>query len=246
MHIISDFIKHHFYFYHNNAIKLEKFYFQMMSSMRKFRMHIPKYFTIKHIKKKYLEINLNNSTQNNQLIITSYRINNNTFFHYELIEFNNLFNKLKKITIDIFKDTWYPTGILSTINTFHPQLQLATIYANENLIDDVIILNKDKRIARTTLGDIFIIKNNKIIYVYENEGYSNQTLSQLVIFFLQQQKLELIQKQISVSEIQMADEIFIISQLQGIISVGKIKNTVLSNKKIKILFSCFNNYLFNQ
>lgn len=246
MHIISDFIKHNFYFVNNIPLKLETFYFKMMSSMRKFRMNIPQYLTIEFIKNKYLELNVKKYTKNHQFIIISYRINNKTFFHYELLKFTTFFNPLKKFKLDIFKDEWYPTGLLSTINTFKPQLQLASIFANENLIDDVLILNKDKRIARTILGDIFIIKNNKIISITENEGYSNQILSELVKNFLKKQKLHIIEKEISISEIQMSNEIFIVSETEGIIPIIQIKNTIFSTQKTERLFSLFNNYLFNE
>lgn len=248
MHIISDFIKHNFYFDQKHPLKLEEFYFKMMSSMRKFRMQIPTYLTTDFIQHKYLELHLQHVINNNyhQLIIISYRINHQILFHYQLIGFNNFFNQLKNFTIDIFKDEWYPTGILSTINTFKPQIKLASIFANENLVDDVLILNKDNRIARTTLGDIFLIKKNQIITIPENEGYTTQILSELVKLFLKKQKFCVSEKKISFSEVQMSDEMFIVSEEKGIIPIFQIKNTKLSIKKTQTLFTLFNNYLSNK
>lgn len=251
MNIISDYIKHNFYFLKQKPLKLEKFYFKMMSSMRKFRMYIPKYFTIEFIQNKYLNIiskSNNNTTNHNyhQFIITSYRMNNKILFNYQLIKFNNFFHQLKKIKIDIFIDAWYPTGILSTIKTFQPQIKLASIFANENLVDDVLILNKDKRIARTILGDIFLIKNNTIITVLEKEGYTTQILSELVKNFLKTKNFFLLEKQICFSDLQMSDEIFIISEKKGIIPITQIKKTKFSTTKTKMLFTTFENYLFNK
>jgi branched-chain amino acid aminotransferase len=138
--------------------------------------------------------------------------------------------------IDVFKDFYNYSGLLSTIKTNNRMLNtLASIYANENDLDNCILVNERKGVVEVANANIFIVKNNIVKTPALTEGCIKGVVRSKVIDILIKNKDFTIEETvISPFEIQKADEVFITNAIMGIQAVTKYKkksfNTDLAGK----------------
>ena len=83
-------------------------------------------------------------------------------YYFELNADVDVLSIHKNIEIDLLKEISVNTNILSNIRTHSPENIYAEIYAAENDLDDVILLNPDKRVARTISGNLLLLEENTI------------------------------------------------------------------------------------
>ena len=235
--INGDYLHHYFYFLNEKLFHQELFYFKMMSSMRKFRMDIPLYITPEYIENKCLE--LVNFNQNSRVKITTYRENGEVKFIHEVFPIQSLWNEVSKYEVEVFKDELLSIGMHSTIHCFKPELQLASIYAQENSLDDVILLNYNKKISRTLRGDLFLFKDKKLFHIDSHDGFSNQVLSQVVMEHFKKNEIEVQPISISPFETQTAEELFVVSESEGVFPITKIRNKNFTYNTIKNILHDF-------
>jgi len=188
----------------------------------------------------FLNLVEENSLNKAQIKITIFRKEDSTIdFIFDIFPFNSFLNKFEHFEVEVFNSEYVNTGILSTINCFKSEYVLAKIYAQENDLDDVILLNYQKRIARTTLGDLFFIQNNTLNFVSTSEGFSTQVLSELVKIHFVKKGYLLNENVFSPFETQKADTIFVVSEEKGIIPVNKIRNKSFSITILEEIFADF-------
>ena len=222
----------------------EDHYFRLMASMRMLRMKIPMEFTLEFLEKEILKT---------VAVIeggTSYRVRLNVFrkdgglytpktneINY-LIEASILNYKTKEVyEIDVFKDFYNYSGLLSTIKTNNRMLNtLASIYANENDLDNCILLNERKGVVEVTNGNIFIVKNNIVKTPALTEGCIKGIVRSKVIEILTKNKDFIIEETaISPFEIQKADEVFITNAIVGVQAVTKYKKKSFTTELVSKL-----------
>jgi branched-chain amino acid aminotransferase len=138
--------------------------------------------------------------------------------------------------IDVFKDFYNYSGLLSTIKTNNRMLNtLASIYASENDLDNCILVNERKGVVEVANANIFIVKDNVVKTPALTEGCIKGIVRSKVIDILTKNKDFTIEETvISPFEIQKADEVFITNAIMGIQPVTKYKkkffNTDLAGK----------------
>jgi branched-chain amino acid aminotransferase len=138
--------------------------------------------------------------------------------------------------IDVFKDFYNYSGLLSTIKTNNRMLNtLASIYASENDLDNCILVNERKGVVEVANANIFVVKDNVVKTPALTEGCIKGIVRSKVIDILTKNKDFTIEETvISPFEIQKADEVFITNAIMGIQAVTKYKkksfNTDLSGK----------------
>jgi branched-chain amino acid aminotransferase len=228
---------------HKKVIFWEDHYFRLMASMRMLRMKIPMEFTLEFLEKEILK------TVDVLEGVASFRVRLNVFrkdgglytpktnaINY-LIEASESNYKTKETyEIDIFKDFYNYSGLLSTIKTNNRMLNtLASIYANENDLDNCILVNERKGVVEVANANIFIVKNNIVKTPALTEGCIKGVVRGKVIDLLIKNKDFTIEETvISPFEIQKADEVFITNAIMGIQAVTKYKkksfNTDLAGK----------------
>ena len=221
----------------------EDHYFRLMASMRMLRMKIPMEFTLEFLEKEILK------TVDVLEGVASFRVRLNVFrkdgglytpktnaIDY-LIEASESNYKTKETyEIDVFKDFYNYSGLLSTIKTNNRMLNtLASIYANENDLDNCILVNERKGVVEVANANIFIVKNNIVKTPALTEGCIKGVVRGKVIDLLIKNKDFTIEETvISPFEIQKADEVFITNAIMGIQAVTKYKkksfNTDLAGK----------------
>lgn len=235
----------------HKVIFWEDHYFRLMASMRMLRMKIPMEFTLEFLEKEILK------TVAIQENASSFRVRLNVFrkdgglytpktnkidYLIEVKETN--YQTKSSYKIDVFKDFYNYSGLLSTLKTNNRMLNtLASIFAEENDLDNCILVNERKGVVEVTNGNIFIVKGNVIKTPSLEEGCIKGIVRMKVIEMLTKNKDFIVEEgSISPFEIQKADEVFITNAIMGIQPVTKYKKktfeTTIGNKlqnSLKIL-----------
>ena len=138
------------------------------------------------------------------------------------------------IEMDLLKEISINTGLLNNILTHSPENIYAEIYAGENDLDEVILLNPQKRIARAISGNLLFLEGDTIRIPKQSEGAYISPLMENLITFIHKNKLaEIEQAEMSPFESQKADEILLVSDQKGLFSVSKIRNKIFGNQKFR-------------
>lgn len=136
------------------------------------------------------------------------------------------------IEADVIKEISVNTSLLNNIITHNPENIYAQIYAQDNDLDELILLNPNKRIARGILGNFLFLEENRIRIPKQTEGAYISPLMEDLVTFIHKNKLgEIEQSEMSPFESQKADEILYISDRKGIYSVSKIRNKIFDNQR---------------
>ncbi len=232
----------------NRVIFWEDHYFRLMSSMRMLRMKIPMEFTLEFLEQEILK------TVAVQDTAISFRVRLNVFrkdgglytpktnkIDYFIDAKANTYATKDIYTVDIFKDFYSYSGLLSTIKTNNRMVNtLASIYAKENELDNCVLINENKGVVEVTNANIFILKGNVVKTPAYTEGCIKGVIRTKVIEIItKNEDFTIEETTISPFEIQKADEVFITNAIMGIQAVTNYKKktftTSFSNKISKSL-----------
>tara|TARA_B110000046_G_scaffold180242_1_gene210622 strand:+ start:1472 stop:2305 length:834 start_codon:yes stop_codon:yes gene_type:complete len=226
----------------------EDHYFRLMASMRMLRMKIPMQFTLEFLEQEILK------TAAVQDHFSSFRVRLNVYrkdgglytpktneIDYLIDVKANTYQTKDIYSVDVFKDFYSYSGLLSTIKTNNRMVNtLASIYAKENDLDNCVLINEKKGVVEVANANIFILKGNVVKTPALTEGCIKGVVRGKVIEIISKNKeYNLEEINISPFEIQKADEVFITNAIIGIQSVTNYKKkkftTDFSNKISKSL-----------
>jgi branched-chain amino acid aminotransferase len=134
-----------------------------MASMRIVRMEIPMNFTMEYFEEQILTlVNSNSLSSSSRARITVYRTDGGYYLpktntvsfliHAVALENATYAFDLKQYEVDLFKDFYIVKQVLSSIKTTNRILNItASIFANENGLDNCLLLN-DSEIVETIEG----------------------------------------------------------------------------------------------
>lgn len=221
----------------------EDHYFRLMASMRMLRMAIPLSFTLEFLENEIKKISDYCTNQNFLRARLSIYRKEGGFYTPKTNEIDYLieveeveFETKENYSLDLYKDFYNYSGMLSTIKSNNKLLNsLAGIYAQENDLDNCVLLNESKNICEVINGNIFIILENKIKTPSLTEGCLKGIIRKKVIEILNNNpNYHFEETSITPFELQKADEVFITNSIIGIQSVThyrkKIFSTQLTNK----------------
>ena len=240
--LIGDAVGVYFFVRNKKLIMTEECYFFLMASMRKMRMNIPISFTLEYftdiLEQKIIEENLQNAfihfmiyRNEDDLPLTKSPVN---FFINGRLTDDILNINSHTIEMDLLKEISINTGLLNNILTHSPENIYAEIYAGENDLDEVILLNPQKRIARAISGNLLFLEGDTIRIPKQSEGAYISPLMENLITFIHKNKLaEIEQAEMSPFERQKADEILLVSDQKGLFSVSKIRNKIFGSQKFR-------------
>ncbi|MDG1812299.1 MAG: aminotransferase class IV [Polaribacter sp.] len=203
----------------------EDHYFRLMASMRMLRMEIPLQFTLEFLENEILKtVPLELKNKKNRVRLSIYRKDgglytpesNEVDFLIEVSEYN--YETKKTYKIDLFKDFYNFSGLLSTVKTTNRMINtLASIYMQENDLDNCILLNENKGIVEAANANIFVIKGNEIKTPALQEGCIKGIARKKVIEIIERnENYTITETSISPFEMQKADEVFLTNSLIGI------------------------------
>lgn len=231
---------------------LEDHYFRLMASMRILRMEIPMDFTMEFFEEQVLTTVTNNGfAQSSRARITVYR-NDGGFYlpttntisfliHASPLDNKDYLLESRPCEVDLYKDFYISKQLLSSLKTTNKVLHVtASIYADENDLDNCILLNESKNVVEVLQGNIFMLQGNRLITPPVSEGCCNGILrKQLLVLAKKIEGLEVIEEVISPFDLQKADELFYTNVIKGIQSITKYRKkdftNVLANQLVEKL-----------
>lgn len=237
------------------VVFVEDHYFRLMASMRMLRMKIPMKFTLEFLQEEILKIIKQLPESSTYRVrLTVFRkdgglyapVTNEIDYIIEGTPLEYIEKEVYKM--DVFKDFYNYSGLLSTIKTTNRMLNtLAAVFAKENDLDNCILLNERKGVVETINGNIFIIKEGVIKTPALTEGCIKGIIRKKVIEIIEKHPEYTIEETtISPFEIQKADEVFITNAIVGIQPVTnyrkkefstEITNKIKSSLKLAIVTS---------
>ena len=235
---------------------LEDHYFRLMSSMRVVRMEIPMNFTMEYFEEQIVALAqaklLANSARGR---ITVFRndggyylpLNNTVSF---LINVESLDNALysinqKEYVVDLYTDFYITKQLLSSIKTTNKIINITgSIFANENGLDNCLVLNDSKNVVEALQGNIFMLNGNTLITPPVSEGCLNGIMRKQILALARKiENIEVVEDKISPFDLQKADELFITNVIKGIQPITKYRKKEFTTAMTKVLVKKLNEFI---
>jgi branched-chain amino acid aminotransferase len=219
-------------------------------------MEIPMHFTMEFLEQEILNEVSSQGYQNSaRSRITIYRKNGGYYLpHTNDIEYeisvSNIEKQLYEIEktnyeVDIYKDFYVSKQLLSTIKSTNKILNVTgSIYANENGLDNCLVLNEEKNVVEALNGNLFMLKDGVLTTPPITDGCLNGIMRKQIITLAKTiETIEILEKSISPFDLQKADELFITNVIKGIQPITKyrkkeygvtISNTLILRLNTKI------------
>lgn len=237
--LFGDSVQVTFFVRKNELILAEDVYFFLMASMRKMRMKIPMEYTLDFFqelfKRHVIEKGIENAFIHFLVFRNSKNIslqNSSVSYHATIVNDEDVLSLKNPISLDMIKEIAVGNSLLSNIQVHCAENIYAEIYAKENDLDDLILLNSQKRIARSIYGNLLLLKENTIKIPKISEGaYISPLLESFVTFIHKNNVAEIEQAELIAFETQKSDEILMISDTKGIFPVSKIRNKLFKNER---------------
>jgi branched-chain amino acid aminotransferase len=239
----------------NGIIQLHDYHFErLFFGMKMLQFEIPKYFTADHLENKIAELckkNQHKSSVRVRLMI--FRGNGglydaeNNFPNYIIQTWEvDTATELNSngLIIDVYPDAKKSCDKFANIknNNFLPYV-MAALHAKQLKVNDCFLLNNSIRICDTTIANIFIIKDAIIYTPPLSEGCVAGVIRRFLIEKFQTH-FKIIQKSISVEELQNADEVFLTNSIKGIRWVKQFGNSQYNNNTVKKMHKLFNKTIY--
>lgn len=223
----------------NKVVFAEDHYFRLMASMRMLRMKIPMEFTLEFMEEEVMKtVKVQDDSENYRVRLSVFRNEGgyytpeqNTISYLIKVEALDIKEK-KEYKIDVFKDFYVYSGLLSTVKTNNKILNtLASIFAKENELDNCVLVNENKNVVEVANGNLFVVKGNVIKTPPLSDGCLKGVVRKKLIEILEKNAdYTLAEESFSPFEIQKADEVFITNSIVGIQPVTQYKKKVFTPK----------------
>jgi branched-chain amino acid aminotransferase len=234
----------------------EDHYFRLMASMRILRMEIPMNFTLEFLENEILNASKEeNIATSARARITIYRNNgglylpedNNVGYEISVSKIEKPMYEIenKSYEVDLYKDFYISKQLISTLKSTNKLINITgSIYANENGLDNCLLINEEKNIVEALNGNIFMLKEGKLYTPPISDGCLNGIMRKQIIALAKTiDNIEVLESSISPFELQKADELFITNIIKGIQPITKyrkkdyktnISNLLLTKLNLKI------------
>ena len=237
----------------NKIIFWEEHYLRLMSSMRILRIDIPNNYTPEFFEKEITKTNLNlDSLFSGRVRLTIYRGGRGLYlpennFPIFVISSKKINEKLFKINrdiykVDLFKDYQVQSNLISNLKTNNRVINvIGSIYAQENELDNCVLLNDNKLVTEFLNGNIFIVNDNIIKTPTLSTGCLNGVMRKKIIELIKKvPKYQIQEKDFSPYELVSSDEIWVTNSISGIIPVTKYRRKSFTNNIGTIIINYFN------
>ena len=239
---------------HNKVLFWEDHYFRLMASMRILRMEIPMSFTMEFLEaemKKLIEAKKQSQlTIRVKLLIWRKQgglynpVTNDIDYTITTAVLDSDFYELNEVDyrVDLYKDHYIAPGLLSTLKSNNRLINvIGNIYAQENNLNNCLILNTNKNVVEALNANIFLVKGSIIKTPPLADGCIKGVLRKQIIDII---KLlpEFTLEEISISpfELQKADELFLTNVITGIQPITHYRKKVFKKEVLKNLLAKLN------
>ncbi|KVV15413.1 aminotransferase class IV [Flavobacterium sp. TAB 87] len=240
----------------NKILFLEDHYFRLMASMRVVRMEIPMNFTMEFLEEQILSlVNQNGIASSARARITVFRNNGGLYLpttneisyliHAFGLNNQNYIAFTDTYEVDLYKDFYVTKQLLSSIKSTNKLINVtASIFANENDLDNCLLLNDAKNVIEALQGNLFMVVGNKLITPPISEGCLNGVMRKQIIELAKKEStLEVVEEVISPFELQKADELFVTNVIMGVRPITKYRKKEFSTTVSQILVKKLNDFI---
>jgi len=228
---------------------LEDHYFRLMASMRIVRMQIPNNFTLEYFEEQVISTaQAANCAASARIRFTVFRNDGGYYLPQTrkvsyVIQASPLENVKYSFSdaayeVDLYKDFFISKQLLSTIKTTNKMITITgSIYAQENDLNNCLLLNNDKNVVEALNGNLFMLLGTKLITPPTEEGCLNGIArKQIIALAKKMEGIEMVEAPISPFDLQKADELFITNIIQGIQPITQYrKKTYTTNVSAQLL-----------
>lgn len=215
---------------------LEDHYFRLMASMRILRMEIPMNFTMEFIENEILTTSKSENIESSaRARITVYRNDggfylpkdNNVSYEISASKLDNAIYKIEsnEYEVDIYKDFYVSKQLISTLKSTNKLINITgSIYAEENDLNNCLLLNEEKNVVEALNGNLFMLKDGILSTPPIADGCLNGIMRKQIIELSKTLENIMFQESsISPFDLQKADELFITNIITGIQPVTKYR-----------------------
>ncbi len=212
----------------SKVLFLEDHYFRLMASMRIVRMQIPNNFTLEYFEEQVISTaTVCNCADAARVRFTVYR-NDGGYYLPQTREVSYVIQASAASAlysfsdaayeVDLYKDFFISKQLLSTIKTTNKMISITgSIYAQENDLQNCLLLNNEKNVVEALNGNLFMLMGNKLITPPIDEGCLNGITRKKILELANKiEGIEVVQEPISPFDLQKADELFITNIIIGI------------------------------
>ena len=231
---------------------LEDHYFRLMASLRIVRMEIPMNFTMEYMEEQVLLLTDAMPTPPAFRVRLSFfrkpggfylPVDNNVEF---IITAAPLDMPLFAVAdgnyeVDLFRDFYVTKQLLSSLKSTNRMVHITgSIFADENGLDNCLLLNDEKNVVEALQGNLFMLTGNKLVTPPVADGCLNGIMRKQVLAIARKiEGLEVEEISISPFDLQKADELFITNVIIGIRPITKYRKkeyvTVMATEILKRL-----------
>ncbi|SHJ70917.1 aminotransferase class IV [Pseudozobellia thermophila] len=215
----------------------EDHYLRLMASMRILRMEIPMNFTMEFLEERIMETVEANGLDRApaRVRLTVYRNDGGRYLPESndisyIIEADPLAEPFYVLDgtpyeVDLYKDFYVNKDMLSNLKTNNKVLNVVgSIFAEENGLQNCLLLNGDKQVVEALNGNIFVVKDGHIKTPPLEHGCLDGILRKKLIAILKKlEEYSFEEGAVSPFELQKADELFITNSVVGIRPVSKYR-----------------------
>lgn len=222
----------------------EDHYFRAMASMRILRMEIPMEWSPEYFEEQMMETLSSTHMERGaaRVRLTIYRNGEGKYtpadsahmgFIIQVERWPDADFELNSegLKVDVFKDHEVHKSMLSNLKTTNALLYtLAGIFAKENVLDDVLLINADKHIVEGTASNIFMVKDNTLITPPLESGALRGVMRKHILRNAKAWGFEVEEKGFSPFDLQKADEVWLTNSMKGIQWVGSYRKKTYTNE----------------
>lgn len=231
----------------NKLLFVEDHYFRLMASMRILRMPIPMEFTpeffVDEANKLAEEVAVTDGRLRLQVVRKSEgkytpMTNNECVWWMELEELETQDYEWSPngLKVDLFKDHYVQAGLLSTLKSSNSLVYvLAGIFAQENSLDAMLLVNDKKMLVEANAANVFVLKDNILKTAPLEDGPLRGVFRKNLIGWAKEIGLEIKEESINPFELQKADEIWLTNTITGVQWVEQYRKRTYKGDKAKEL-----------
>lgn len=226
---------------------LEDHYFRLMASMRILRMPIPMDFTPEFFVEEAEKLAEEEAVENGRLRLQVTRVAKGKYTPIseqstawwmeleELEEYEYVWED-RGLTVDLFKDHYIQAGLLSSIKSSNSlPYVLGGIYAKENGLDAVLMVNDKKMLVEANAANVFVLKGNVLRTAPLEDGALRGVFRKNVLGWAKEIGLEIKEESINPFDLQKADEIWLTNTITGVQWVENYRKRTYTGDKAKEL-----------
>ncbi|MBL7944341.1 MAG: aminotransferase class IV [Flavobacteriales bacterium] len=144
-------------------------------------------------------------------------------------------------TIDIYPEFRKDIHRLSIYKTLNAQLYvMASLYAREKGLDDVLIQNQRNAVIEATASNLFIVSNGVLYTPSLSEGCTGGTMRMNIINLAIDNKIKVYECTLNPQNLLSADEVFLTNAIRGIEWVGAYRTKRYFNEMTKKMIVLLN------